>query len=80
MVEEYRTSDGETGIRLDLDENVRSIAASASGINTQAVENGRKLDKMLEKMGYAQTLSFLNLIVLVVIAVLIAVHWVLVFT
>ena len=61
---------------MDESQEIRNISAYTSSIATETFQNGRKLDKILENMGYAQTLTLLNLIVLIVIAVLIAVHWV----
>ncbi len=61
---------------MDESQEIRNISANTSRIATETFQNGRKLDKILENMGYAQTLTLLNLIVLIVIAVLIAVHWV----
>ena len=65
---------------MDESQGIANISACTSSIATETFQNGRKLDKILENMGYAQTLTLLNLIVLVVIAVLIAVHWYLILT
>ena len=61
-------------------QGINNISAYTSATATSTHQTTLRLDKILEKMGNVQTLAFLNLIVLVVIAVLIAVHWVLVFT